>query len=321
MALDILRNLDGGIKDFKKEREIKFKTEFMIEDAFSDKIDKNTFGKSITTIYTKTNKKPNKREINACSSKAAKVIKLLFNKIKQVLEIDDDDIKIIIDMFVRYESKPRSQINNKIQQEYEIDSCDSQMLVTYIEQSMNQLYSTFEDTFPTIDNSRDTYCKRLTTLLNGSLPTIKGDIVNQIGTTVQRFGEPDCFLKHIITLGGCDPIEGAHVESYETEEEVLLNWTRFIQELDPDIITGYNIFGFDFSFMWTRAEELGIIDEFSLLGRERHLVKDPETNKLSKEWETKPCKLEIKKLSSSALGDNVLRFIKSCSKRLQLGVL
>ena len=167
----------------------------------------------------------------------------------------------------------------------------------------------FEDTFPTIDNSRDTYCKRLTTLLNGSLPTIKGDIVTQIGTTVQRFGEPDCFLKHIITLGGCDPIEGAHVESYETEEEVLLNWTRFIQELDPDIITGYNIFGFDFSFMWTRAEELGIIDEFSLLGRERHLVKDPETNKLSKEWETKPCKLEIKKLSSSALGDNVLNYI------------
>ena len=77
LALDILRNLDGGIKDFKKEREIKFKTEFMIEDAFSDKIDKNTYGKSITTIYTKTNKKPNKREINACASKAAKVIKLL----------------------------------------------------------------------------------------------------------------------------------------------------------------------------------------------------------------------------------------------------
>ena len=57
----------------------------MIEDAFSDKIDKNTFGKSITTIYTKTNKKPNKREINAAASKAAKVIKLLFNKIKSSL--------------------------------------------------------------------------------------------------------------------------------------------------------------------------------------------------------------------------------------------
>jgi len=309
LALDILRNLDGGIKDFRKEREIKFKTEFMIEDAFSDKIEKNTYGKSITKIYTKTNKKPNKREINASATKVAKVIKLLFSKIKQVLEIDDDDIKTIIDMFVRYESKPRSLINSKIQQEYDIDESDSQMLVTYIEQSMNQLYSTFEDIFPVIDNSRDTYCKRLTSLLNNNLPDIKGDIVTQIGTTVQRFGESDCFFKHIITLGGCDPIDGAHVESYDTEEEVLLNWTRFIQELDPDIITGYNIFGFDFSFMWTRAEELGIIDEFSLLGRERHLVKDPETNKRSKEWETKPCKLEIKKLSSSALGDNVLKYI------------
>ena len=59
----------------------------------------------------------------------------------------------------------------------------------------------------------------------------------------------------------------AVVEHYQTEEEVLLAWTRFIQKLDPDIITGYNIFGFDFSFMWHRAEELNCVDEFSKLGR------------------------------------------------------
>ena len=57
-------------------------------------------------------------------------------------------------------------------------------------------------------------------------------------------------------MRGCDPIEGAVVESYETEKEVLLAWTKFIQKLDPDIITGYNIFGFDFDFMWRRAIEL-----------------------------------------------------------------
>ena len=64
-------------------------------------------------------------------------------------------------------------------------------------------------------------------------------------------------------------IEGSVVEAYDNERDVLLAWTRFIQKLDPDIITGYNIFGFDFAFMWHRAEELDCVDEFSLLGRSK----------------------------------------------------
>ena len=107
--------------------------------------------------------------------------------------------------------------------------------------------------------------------MDDSFPHIEGDKVIQIGTTVRRFGEKDCFLKHIITLGTCSDIDGAVVEHYQSEEEVLLAWTCFIQKLDPNIITGYNIFGFDFSFMWRRAleraEELNCVDEFSKLGR------------------------------------------------------
>ena len=48
----------------------------------------------------------------------------------------------------------------------------------------------------------------------------------------------------------------------------------YVEKLDPDIITGYNIFGFDFAFMWDRAEALGITEEFSKLGREKHQSKD-----------------------------------------------
>ena len=32
----------------------------------------------------------------------------------------------------------------------------------------------------------------------------------------------------------------------EKEKEVLIEWCKFVRELDPDIITGYNITGFDF---------------------------------------------------------------------------
>ena len=308
MALDIIRNLESGITKYDSERQIKDKVVDLIEDGFSDYMFKKRFGNAVQTIYTKVNKKPNKRTILEVAAKIAKNIKALFRQIKTVIEIEDSDINYILNMFSKLESQPRDKINAKIQSEYEIESQDSCILVTYIQQCFNAIYSITSTEFPEIDDTRVTYCKRITNILDSVLPEVEGDRVVQIGTTVQRFGESGCFLKHIITLKGCAPIEGAVVESYETEKEVLLAWTRYIRELDPDFVTGYNIFGFDFPFIWERAEELGIVDEFSLLGRERYQPKD-ENGKRQKDWITKPSELVIKKLSSSALGDNVLKYI------------
>ena len=137
------------------------------------------------------------------------------------------------------------------------------------------------------------YSNKIVKIFNKNFPPIEGDKVIQIGTTVQKYGDQNCYLKHIICLEGVNPIENAYVETYNTEEEVLLAWTRFIIDLDPDIITGYNIFGFDFRYMYNRAQELGIIDKFSLLSRAKDLQ----------------CDLVENKLSSSALGDNFLYFI------------
>jgi DNA polymerase elongation subunit (family B) len=83
------------------------------------------------------------------------------------------------------------------------------------------------------------------------------------------------------------------VETYKTEREVLLAWTRLMRERDPDIVIGYNIFNFDFKFLYNRAEELGIVDEFSQIGRMKN-ISEP---------------LVEQKLSSSGLGDNLLHYI------------
>ena len=40
---------------------------------------------------------------------------------------------------------------------------------------------------------------------------------------------------------------------------MLLAWTRLIQKHDPDIITGYNINGFDFQYMKDRADKHKIL--------------------------------------------------------------
>lgn len=133
--------------------------------------------------------------------------------------------------------------------------------------------------------------EQLIKLLDKYLPELCGDPIIQIGTTVNRYGSDEIIYKHIVTLKSCKSIPGTDVESYDTEEEVLNAWKELIARLDPDIITGYNIFGFDMQYIWQRAEELCIDEEFSIgLGR----------------MNNRRTILDKKELSSSALGDNIM---------------
>ena len=125
------------------------------------------------------------------------------------------------------------------------------------------------------------------------LPKLAGDKVIQIGTTVTRFGSDEIVYKNIITLNTCDPINGADVEAYEAEDEVIMAWKELLKKLDPDILTGYNIFGFDMKYVWERAEELGI-DEHLAVGLGR--INNRRTI------------LDTKELSSAALGNNLMYF-------------
>jgi DNA polymerase delta subunit 1 len=47
---------------------------------------------------------------------------------------------------------------------------------------------------------------------------------------------------------------------------LLKKWADFLREVDPDIITGYNIQNFDFSYLLARAKHLNV-STFSYLGR------------------------------------------------------
>ena len=86
-----------------------------------------------------------------------------------------------------------------------------------------------------------------------------------IGSTFIKYGEDKPYLNHCIVLDTCSQpnnIENCEIETYNTEKDVLLAWTRLIQSENPDLLTGYNIFGFDYQFMFQRAEELGCLEEF-----------------------------------------------------------
>ena len=129
-----------------------------------------------------------------------------------------------------------------------------------------------------------------------------GDPVIQIGTALMR----GSIEQHLFVFPDCDPIPGIVVHSYKTEKTMILAWFEWIIEKDPDILIGYNIFGFDESYLWHRAEELGIITGNSIIHKFTRLFA------LSSEM-----KLEEKFLSSSAMGDNRM-YIWTTHGRLQI---
>ena len=55
--------------------------------------------------------------------------------------------------------------------------------------------------------------------------------------------------------------------SFNEEDKMLLEWSEFVQEVDPDIIIGYNTSNFDFPYLLDRADALKVDKKFYNLGR------------------------------------------------------
>lgn len=103
----------------------------------------------------------------------------------------------------------------------------------------------------------------------GIFPEAEKDPVIQIANMVIRQGEKDPFIRNIFTLDKCAPIVGSHVMSFKTEQEMLQAWADFVKEVDPDILTGYNIQNFDVPYLINRAATLKL-SKFPFLGRLRN---------------------------------------------------
>ena len=176
----------------------------------------------------------------------------------------------------------------------EVDQCVKLLLPFLSRLSTEWLMATAD--------AKEQFITSLTRIMNRTFPKVQGDRVIQIGTVFFRYGDTTCFRRHITTLGGCDPIENVIVEAYtegdddEKERNVILGWADEILNTNPNLITGYNIFGFDYSFIWERAKELHCQKELGdLLSKLSH----------------RPSFLEDKTLSSAGLGHNELKFLNT----------
>ena len=130
------------------------------------------------------------------------------------------------------------------------------------------------------------------TSIDGGFPQASrsGDKIIQCGFTMHVVGKDNSVpFKYITTLSTCDPIDGVIVNSVNTEEELLEDICNVISYIDPDILTGYNINGFDYKYLHDRCKlyDLNILGQLSRL-------------------KSTPASLITKTLDSSALGNNIL---------------
>lgn len=151
----------------------------------------------------------------------------------------------------------------------------------------------------------------------------KTDKIIQIGITMYRYGSMNCYEQHILTLKECAKIKDANVECYKTEKGLLRGFAKKLKEIKSDFKAGYNNFGFDDKFIVDRinridkeaADKQGInvdqlesrfIDEFmTIIGKvnNEYLMKHEGLKKSLTYY-------QVQNLSSSALGDNELKFIQ-----------
>ena len=152
---------------------------------------------------------------------------------------------------------------------------------------------------------RETKLLELNISLNSKFPRLEGDKVTFIGSTFLKSGDKEPYLNHCAVLNTCSdvPVENSQIESYATEEQLLLAWRDLIQKENPDIIIGYNIFGFDYEFLFRRAEENNCVNEFLKLSKNKNEIC------ANKDYETGRYKLEESSIQIAS-GQHELKYIK-----------
>jgi DNA polymerase elongation subunit (family B) len=161
----------------------------------------------------------------------------------------------------------------------------------------------FQERWGSYGGDRTEHVEELLQSTLGPMIALQGDPVIQIGTTLLRGAEIE---RHLFVFPDCAPLADIIVHAYPTEGAMIHAWFQWMNDKNPDILLGYNIFGFDEAYLWHRAEELKLLQGTSPLHEFTRLFE------LSGEM-----KLEEKFLSSSAMGDNRM-YIWSAHGRLQV---
>ena len=95
----------------------------------------------------------------------------------------------------------------------------------------------------------------------------KGDPIVQMGISYRWSNDMLTPIRRVVfVLGSVEPSdeEGVTFVACDDEEDMLFSFANEVRVHNPDVMCGYNTFGFDDSYIEDRCRELGIADEIDL---------------------------------------------------------
>ena len=208
-----------------------------------------------------------------------------------------------IEPYLRFTHKMEIQMANwvsvkNITQDNEMSSCQHSYIANYASVKKLNTQETCNLTLGSWDIEAFSHSTRYENKNDFPDPMNEKDIITQIGTSLYKFSTKESF-KHVVTIkspidNDCDPVEGVHIETFDSEKELIIGWVKFIKCTDPDILVQYNGYDFDWKYVCARAKVLGI--EYALENLSR--------------IESKPAHLHEDQLNTSAYGDNTMKYLK-----------
>lgn len=178
--------------------------------------------------------------------------------------------------------------------ERKITCCDLEYKVRW-----KQLFKCeFEGEPPAVVPKTIAFDLEVNSVNTGQLPSDRpGDAIFQISCVVAAEGGRE---KHLFTLSANDGplalsgpgisvslgrpeglLDGVVVHVYEAEEELLKGFIDFVSEERPNVLTGYNIFGFDIEYLMKRCIRFCLSTELKSLSFNKQSMAKIETVKWS----------------------------------------
>lgn len=105
-------------------------------------------------------------------------------------------------------------------------------------------------------------------------------VCNIISCIYYEIGNIQSRKKYVFVLGDSDPVEGAEVICVDTEVEMIEAFCKLIIDLDPEIISGYNIFAYDYPYLDNRLKTK--LKDWMPMGR----IMNKKTEMSSKKWKS-----------------------------------
>tara|TARA_E500000178_G_scaffold333751_1_gene369034 strand:+ start:2403 stop:5459 length:3057 start_codon:yes stop_codon:yes gene_type:complete len=128
-------------------------------------------------------------------------------------------------------------------------------------------------------------------------PDLENDVITQIGNTLHIFGtnikQEYCFTLNSPVDNYVEEQQNIVTIVCDSEKDLIVRWFNWIKKIDPDYITGYNINGFDWNYIYKRCKLLDL---------------DLNIQNLTRLYNY-PAEFVVKKLNIAA-GENIFKYIK-----------